>query len=66
MNKRLTDKELMKFSKILGAKEIIALYIGDKIVLTAKQLDRMIALKSEETLKAEGMTRNRKEKESEN
>lgn len=43
---KVDDKELEKWTKILGAKEMIWLYVENKIVLTAKQLDMVIKIKN--------------------
>ena len=62
MSKRLTDKELAKFTSIIGARGIISLYIEDRINLTSKQLDKMIAIKNGEDYN----NANRAKKEKEN
>lgn len=48
MNKKttITDKELSKWTKILGADKIIDLYIHNKIFLNSKQLDKTINIKN--------------------
>lgn len=49
MNKtpRLSDRELVKWIEILGAKEIEYLHIKDKIRLTSAQLDKVFEMKTE-------------------
>lgn len=43
---RVSNRELRKWCKILGAKKIILLYIEDKIELTQEQLDDVIKIKN--------------------
>lgn len=47
MNKvpTVSDRELVKWTKILGADQMIYLYIKNKIRLTSQQLDKVIAIK---------------------
>ena len=44
---KLSDKELTKWINILGVDKIKWLYIESKIHLSSIQLDRIIAMKSE-------------------
>lgn len=50
MNKipKLTDKELIKWTKILGTYRMKELYFMNKIQLTSAQLDLLIELSNEE------------------
>ena len=44
---RVSDKEIDKWTKILGVNRFIYLYIDGRIFLTSKQLDRVIAIKNQ-------------------
>ena len=44
--KRLSDKELLKWIDILGVNQMLNLYIDDRIKLSSKQLDMLIAIKN--------------------
>ena len=43
---KVSDKEIEKWSRILGANKLIYLYIDDRIALTSKQLDKLIEIKN--------------------
>lgn len=59
--KKLTDKEIVKWTKILGCDEFIRLYIDDKITLTSKQLDKVINLKNKAAVNKNRMKDNGKD-----
>lgn len=46
MGKKVSDKELVKWSGILGIEKMVSLYIDDEIYLTPKQLDKLNELKN--------------------
>lgn len=43
----VSDKEMIKWMKILGTNRFLWLYLDDKISLSSKQLDTLIAIKNE-------------------
>lgn len=43
---KVTDKEIVKWSGILGADKLILLFTEDKISLTPEQLEKVIEIKN--------------------
>lgn len=51
---KVTDREVTKWTKILGAEKMVSLYMEDKISLAPEQLERIIEMKNSKVFERQG------------